>query len=253
MFAMKEYPHDVMPLYSQGYSLARFLIAQGGQRKFLMYLADGMRDEDWQRATKIHYGFVNLAMLQDTWLDWVRRGSPSIDATKPTPGRPAPSLLADNRRPRPEPNLIYRAQSADDQPAAANRTYAAEAAAASERTVASDGQAQPPTARGAQGRSWHPPTDGERDANASASAMGSREVSAAAMRDVASPTADPTKAVDPAAVAGGASHQLTRPQPAEKSRQIILEWNKPQRGDDSAAANPAVQESHSASDQPYGR
>ncbi len=33
MFAMREYPRDVMPLYSQGYSLARFLIAQGGKRR----------------------------------------------------------------------------------------------------------------------------------------------------------------------------------------------------------------------------
>ena len=33
MFAMKEYPHDVMPLYSQGYSTARYLIAQGGPAK----------------------------------------------------------------------------------------------------------------------------------------------------------------------------------------------------------------------------
>ena len=32
MFVMKEYPHDVMPLYSQGYSVARYLVAQGGKR-----------------------------------------------------------------------------------------------------------------------------------------------------------------------------------------------------------------------------
>ena len=52
MFAMKEYPHDVMPLYSQGYSLARYLVAQGGKRKFLDFLADGLRDENWTRATQ---------------------------------------------------------------------------------------------------------------------------------------------------------------------------------------------------------
>ncbi len=97
MFAMKEYPHDVMPLYSQGYSLARYLIAQGGKRKFLTYLADGMRDEDWQRATRQHYGFDNLAVLQDTWLDWVRRGSPAMHGPKPTPGPPEPGVLAETR------------------------------------------------------------------------------------------------------------------------------------------------------------
>ena len=48
MFAMKEYPHDVMPLYSQGYSVARYLIANGGKQNFLEFLADGMRDENWK-------------------------------------------------------------------------------------------------------------------------------------------------------------------------------------------------------------
>jgi len=43
MFAMKEYPRDVMPLYSQGYSLARYLIAQGGRRKFIADLGAGHR------------------------------------------------------------------------------------------------------------------------------------------------------------------------------------------------------------------
>ena len=84
MFAMKEYPHDVMPLYSQGYSVARYLVAQGGKRKFLDYLADGLRDENWPRATRQHYGIASLATLQTQWLDWVRKGSP-LDATKDAP------------------------------------------------------------------------------------------------------------------------------------------------------------------------
>jgi len=37
MFAMKEYPPDVLPLYSQGYSLARYLIDQGGRAKFMQF------------------------------------------------------------------------------------------------------------------------------------------------------------------------------------------------------------------------
>ncbi len=76
MFAMTEYPHDVMPLYSQGYSLARYLIAQGGKQKFVKYVGDGMNYSNWTTATKKHYGFKNLSELQTTWLDWVRRGSP---------------------------------------------------------------------------------------------------------------------------------------------------------------------------------
>lgn len=77
LFAMKEYPADVLPLYAQGYSLARFLIAQGGKRKFIDYIGDGMQANDWTAATRKHYGFRDLSELQLTWVDWVRRGSPA--------------------------------------------------------------------------------------------------------------------------------------------------------------------------------
>lgn len=76
MFAMTEYPADILPLYSQGFSLARFLIAQGGKRKFVQYIGDGLDSNDWTASTKNHYGFSSLSDLQVTWLDWVREGSP---------------------------------------------------------------------------------------------------------------------------------------------------------------------------------
>ncbi len=76
MFAMREYPRDILPLYSQGYSLVKFLIAQGGRRKFVRYVGDGMNSGNWTAATKRHYGYSNLSDLQQTWLSWVRQGSP---------------------------------------------------------------------------------------------------------------------------------------------------------------------------------
>jgi hypothetical protein len=79
MFAMREYPRDILPLYSQGYSLARYLIAQGGKRKFIDYVGDGMKWNNWTAATKEHYGFESLSDLQVTWLDWVGRGSPPVE------------------------------------------------------------------------------------------------------------------------------------------------------------------------------
>ena len=110
MFAMTEYPHDIMPLYSQGYSVARYLIAQGGRRKFLDFLADGLSDKNWTRATKRWYGFENIASLQTTWNEWVRVGSPKLD--QPAPAVGGPSLAQASRRARPAPNLIYRGQNA---------------------------------------------------------------------------------------------------------------------------------------------
>jgi hypothetical protein len=78
MFAMKEYPDDILPLYSQGYSLARYFIQQGGKRKFVEYVGEGMRTNDWTTTTRKYYGFNSLSDLQTTWVKWVREGSPSL-------------------------------------------------------------------------------------------------------------------------------------------------------------------------------
>ncbi len=83
MFAMKEYPRDVLPLYAQGFSLARYLIQQGGKRKFVKFVGDGMDSRNWPASTQKHYGFQDLSQLQMTWLEWVRRGSP-LQGTSPS-------------------------------------------------------------------------------------------------------------------------------------------------------------------------
>ncbi|GAA4428914.1 hypothetical protein [Bremerella cremea] len=75
MFAMKEYPADILPLYAQGYSLARFLIAQGGKQKFVQYVGEGMQTNNWTNSTNKYYGHPSLSSLQIAWLDWVRDGS----------------------------------------------------------------------------------------------------------------------------------------------------------------------------------
>jgi hypothetical protein len=78
MFRMKDYPQDVLPLYAQGHSLAHFLISQQGKHEFLNFIADGMADENWERAISEKYGYRDLAVLQDSWLDWVKSGRPAI-------------------------------------------------------------------------------------------------------------------------------------------------------------------------------
>ncbi len=78
MFAMKEYPSDVLPLYAQGHSLAEWLIESRGRKEFLAFLGDGMRDENWPRAVHDHYGYNNLLSLQTAWNEWVRTGRPQI-------------------------------------------------------------------------------------------------------------------------------------------------------------------------------
>ena len=82
MFRLKEYPHEMLPLYAQGYSLTRFLIMQGGEKgkpKFVNYVGDGMRQNNWTKATSDHYGYKSLGDLQNAWLAWVKQGSPAIE------------------------------------------------------------------------------------------------------------------------------------------------------------------------------
>ena len=98
-----------MPLYSQGYSVARYLVAHGGRQKFLVYVGDGLRDENRACATQQHYGIKSLADLQSQWLDWVRKGSPALDVTKPCrPWLPSKIPKPSDRRERPAANLIHR-------------------------------------------------------------------------------------------------------------------------------------------------
>ena len=108
MFAMKEYPSDIMPLYAQGFSLSEYLIQQGGKRKFLAFVKDGLNGERWADAVQHHYGHPSLGTLQNSWLGWVAQGFPDIRQADPAPTSTPPAILASTRRTRPEPNLLYR-------------------------------------------------------------------------------------------------------------------------------------------------
>ena len=78
LFAMREYPTDMMPLYAQGYSLCAFLIAQSGPRKFVEFLELGMQSEDWVYAIDSAYGYPRLGDLQTAWNAWVYDGGGEV-------------------------------------------------------------------------------------------------------------------------------------------------------------------------------
>jgi hypothetical protein len=111
MFAMTEYPRDVMPLYAQGYALAEFLIRHGGKRKYIAFLEEGLQTKQWSAAIARHYGIRDLGELQNTWVAWIKQGMP-LTPQQPTQlaSTPQANVLAVNeKRPRPQPNLIYHA------------------------------------------------------------------------------------------------------------------------------------------------
>ena len=241
MFAMKEYPADVLPLYAQGHSLAGFLLGQGGKRKFLQFVRDGLESEDWTAVLAAHYGYADLRVLQDSWLDWVAKGSPmqappnavplNNVATNGSPVRTAPTApvnltaallaaspvppLADDlgrwvaaehssrKRPRPQPNLVH-------QEAAVAKTIPSDAAAPSPRSS----DPQPPA--GTIGAGNLVPVALAPAANST-------------MPGPSAPPTDPfvTAASNPAAPAGVAHRSgAGRPQLPQTPGQIVLQWTK---------------------------
>ena len=224
MFAMKEYPRDVMPLYAQGYSVVQFLIQQGGRRKFVTFLEDGLRDDQWAAAIQRHYGLSGLSGLQHEWLAWVKQGSP-IESPQPShpaatpdveqfvsndrsrrtepiyPTQPVAEQLASRGTPsRPASNLIHGVDDKRENPS----SYAPGSVLASpEGKISSTGfvlvdQNSRPQPKSLPSDGWRP--------------VGARPAPAAAV------------AATPATQVYPASSHVTRPQPFEPSRQIILEW-----------------------------
>lgn len=71
LLSMDAYPGDVMVMYAQAYSLVSFFVAKGGKQKFVHYVGEAMKDRDWRTATRKHYGYRDLAQLEQDWLSWV--------------------------------------------------------------------------------------------------------------------------------------------------------------------------------------
>jgi hypothetical protein len=123
MFAMKEYPADVLPLYSQGYSLARYLIERGGRHKYVSFVSDGLASENWSAALEKHYGVTSVAQMQHVWLAWVKQGCPAPPASLAA-AVPAPAALA----------ATTRGQSPDSPPASPTPVASAPVATSAART-----------------------------------------------------------------------------------------------------------------------
>ena len=106
MVEMQEYPDDdVLPLYAQCNSVAEFLIAQGGNQRFMEFTKTGLDSNDWNAAVRKHYGYDHLGDLQVVWIRWVGEGFPAVDSYEPALARSrrlAPQshsqVLAENER-----------------------------------------------------------------------------------------------------------------------------------------------------------
>lgn len=208
MFSMTEYPRDVMPLYAQGFSLCEFLIRQGGRRKFVAYLGDGLKGDQWVAATERHYGYEGLGPLQSAWVNWVAQGFPELKQPEDqlVTTLPAQTQLATARRTRPEPNLIYHTENNNrDVPPSDFPVVQATAIGrpddlrAARRAGAGLAAAKPGAPE------WHP-------------------VDQHSPRGYAGPAFSSQASPEPAPAA--IRTQVAHPQPVQRSRQIILEWRR---------------------------
>ena len=71
MVAMKEYPDDVTPFYSQAFSVCEYLILIGGPRRLAEFAKEGARSNDWNAALRRYYEGRSLGDLQLEWVAWI--------------------------------------------------------------------------------------------------------------------------------------------------------------------------------------
>jgi hypothetical protein len=83
LFALKNYPSDVMALYVEGHSVTRFLVDLKGRPTFLAFVGQGMRD-GWDKAAREHYGYQSVEDLEKAWLSCLHlKAQPEKDRLVP--------------------------------------------------------------------------------------------------------------------------------------------------------------------------
>lgn len=126
LFALKEYPRDVMCLYAQGYSVSNFLVSSSSRPAFLAFIGHGMQ-YGWDNAVQVHYRYQNVEELEQAWLAHLRgtkRQPPGTilaknnqPATVDTAQRTIVRLTAPPAQPLQDlPAPVYRGQSPENEP-----------------------------------------------------------------------------------------------------------------------------------------
>ncbi len=120
LFALREYPGDVMVLYAEGFSVANFLVTSGGRQNFLGFVHQGMT-AGWDRAAQMYYHYRSVEELEEAWLTYLRntkRRPPVVYAQNTAPRPPAadPTSRVVVRQTVPPmlPALVYRGQAPDE-------------------------------------------------------------------------------------------------------------------------------------------
>jgi hypothetical protein len=111
LFALKEYPREVMCLYAQGFSMSDYLVKRGDRRTFLAFVGHGM-NHGWDSAVQSFYGHKSVEELEGAWLQYLRDSrsqpgqpgmqlahNPRMNPTTPPPARPTANTTPPSRQP----------------------------------------------------------------------------------------------------------------------------------------------------------
>ncbi len=131
LFALMQYPNDVMVLYAEGYSVTNFLVSQSSRQVFLAFIAQGMQG-DWDAAVRKHYRtYRNVEELEGAWVKALRYNLQPTTHLASTGGSREGSTRVVVRQTAPPsqpileaPQPVYRGQMPDDaEPRPTSRTY----------------------------------------------------------------------------------------------------------------------------------
>jgi hypothetical protein len=84
---LSDYPHDVMVLYAQGFSISRYLVDSSDRPTFLQFVKHGMK-HGWDGAVQTYYRYPSINDLERAWIDSLRkpRNMTIAQNTAPSPG-----------------------------------------------------------------------------------------------------------------------------------------------------------------------
>jgi len=94
LFALREYPRDVVCLYAQGFSMADFLVKRTDRRTYLLFVGHGMQ-HGWDHAVQAFYGHRSVEELEQAWIEYLRNPQQL-------------EILAQNRKQQANPNTVVR-------------------------------------------------------------------------------------------------------------------------------------------------
>jgi hypothetical protein len=123
LFALHDYPGDVMCLYAEGFSVAQFLVNKSNRQTFLAFVGQGMSTNGWDYAVRAYYPTYNsVDELEEAWLAHLRatRRQPVQLAQNlqpgPTPGQPTHQVVVRQTVPPVLLAPVYRGQAPSSEP-----------------------------------------------------------------------------------------------------------------------------------------